>query len=68
MFIIFCFWYINFKGRQLYPVPPSAAWSGLGCSLLPVPPPRDVPCAVVSHCYFVFWCSEGWMQGGGVGR
>ena len=46
MLILFCFWYLNFKGGQLDPVPPSVAWSGAGCSLVPMGLPLGVPCAV----------------------
>ena len=57
--------YLIFKGGQLYPVRPSDAWAGYGCSLLPAGDRWYVSCAIVGHCDFVYWFSEGWMQGGG---
>ena len=66
MLIIFCIWYLNFKGGQLYPVPPSYAWLGAGCSRVPVGPSRDVPCAVVGHRYFVFDAVRGGCRGVGL--
>ena len=64
MLILFCIWYLSFKERQLYPVPPGVDWSVAGCYMVPVGLPWGVPCAVVSPSYCVFWCSEVGMQGG----
>ena len=54
MLILFCIWYLNFKGGQLYHVPPFVAWLGAGCSLVPVGPPWGVPYAVIGPHNFVF--------------
>ena len=54
MLILFCIWYLNFKGGKLYLVPPSVPWLGAGCPLVPVGLPWGLPCAVAGPCYFMF--------------
>ena len=47
---------LDSREGQLYPAPPSVAWAGSGCSLLPVGIQWDVPCAFIGHHIYMYIC------------